>query len=133
MKIVNDALTASYRHPGKCSWCGERVRMLCGAHIFAKGHGGGRQIDAPFNLVALGADAVFDCSCHVRHHAGQRPKHCDLLAVAAAQNKCHQRDIEQLVYLIRRLDRDTTREQLFAAIDRECRPTARELARRTLT
>lgn len=106
--------------------------MLCGAHVFAKGHGGGRQIDAPFNLVALGMDAVFDCPCHVRSHAGQEPTHDDLLAIAAAQNKCHQRDIEQLVYLIRRLDRDTTREQLFAAIEQECRPSARELAGRTL-
>lgn len=132
MRIINDKLIASYRKPGKCSWCGNRVRMLCGAHIFAKGHGGGRQIDAPFNLVALGMDAIFDCSCHVRHHAGGVPTTTDLLAIAATQNKCSPEDIKQLIYLIRRLDRDTTREQLFAAIERECRPSARELARRTL-
>lgn len=131
MKIENPDLIASYRKRGPCSYCGKNVN-LCAAHIFAKGHGGGRQIDAPFNLVAMGQDARWDCDCHQRHHLGWEPLHCDLLAIAAAQNNCHQRDIEQLVYLIRRLDRDTTREQLFEAICRECRPSARNLARRTL-
>lgn len=132
MKIVNEYLTKSYQKPGKCSYCGKSVRMLCAAHIFAKGHGGGRQIDVPFNLVALGMDAFLDCSCHVRSHAGQSPTHGDLLAIAAKQNKTSWVDIEQLIYLIRRLDRDTTREQMFAAIERECRPSARELAGRTI-
>lgn len=132
MKIVNKPLLASYRRPGKCRWCGRSVAMLCGAHVFAKGHGAGREIDIPANLVRLGMDALRDCDCHKRHHDGHEPTHHDLLALAAADNDCLQGDIESLVYLIRRLPKETTAERFVLAAEAELNLSARALALRQL-
>ena len=104
-------------------------QMLCAHHIWGKGAG---RVDIPCNLIALGMDAVRDCNCHSMHHSGEVPTRDCFLAVSAMDHKCMQDDITALVMLIRRLDRDTTREQLFAAIERECGLGARELARRCL-
>lgn len=130
MKIVNDALTASMRRPGKCRWCGRQVRMLCGAHIFAKGHGSGRQIDIPCNLVSLGDDAVRDCLCHHLNHNGERPTTIDLLAVSAADHDCLQSDIEELKDLILRMPKfkEMTPERYEAIVKRTLSFSARRLA-----
>lgn len=103
MKIVNDKLTATYRTAGKCRFCGRSVRLRCGAHVFSKGHGGGRQVDIRSNLVHLGMNPMTDCPCHHANHAGKAPAEADLLACAAADNDCSQDDIRSLVMLIRRM------------------------------
>lgn len=134
MKIVNDALTKSLRTPGKCRCCGKSVRMRCGAHIWAKGHGGGRQIDIPCNLVQLGMDAVMDCPCHVKNHAGQEPTHADLLACSAADSNALPDEIKALVMLIQRMPpiREVTRRKFIETCDRELAGGAWELAVREL-
>ncbi len=103
MKIVNDDLTKSYRKSGKCRYCGRSVNLLCGAHVFAKGHGGGRHIDIPCNLVSLGFDPWDGCKCHVKNHAGQKPTSEDLLKISAADHGCSPFDIVDLIHLIRRM------------------------------
>ncbi len=102
MKIINDSLTKSYREPGKCRFCKRSVKLLCGAHILAKGHGGGRQVDIPCNLVRLGFDP-WSCKCHVWNHAGQSPTTEDLLKASAEDHNCSPFDIVDLVHLINRM------------------------------
>jgi len=132
--IDNPKLMKSLRTPGPCRACGKRVRMRCGAHVWAKGHGGGRQIDIACNLVQLGMDAVFDCPCHVRSHHGQRPTHAELLAFAAADNCALPADIKSLVDLIRRMPpiREVTRSKFVDACEQELNEGALELAMREL-
>lgn len=134
LKIVNDKLTATYRTPGKCRYCGKSVRLRCAAHVWAKGHGGGRQIDIHCNLVHLGMDAIFDCPCHVQNHAGHRPLHEDLLACAAADNNALQSEISALIMLIRRLPpiREMTKRKFVDACKRELNAGAMALAMREL-
>jgi hypothetical protein len=128
VKIINDALLASYRTSGPCRWCGRHVRMRCAAHIFSRGAG---RVDIPSNLVALGMDALRDCDCHHRSHQGERPIFEDLLAVSAADNDCLQGSISDLVYLVRRLDKSTTKETFLRACE-SLNDDARSLAFRQL-
>lgn len=134
MKIVNDALTTSARTPGKCRWCGKFVRMRCAAHIFARGHGGGRQIDIPCNIVSLGMDALYDCMCHTASHAGNSPTFDDLMAVSAADHDCLQGDIEDLVRLIQRMPKigEMSVERYESIVKKELNLGGRRLAARML-
>jgi hypothetical protein len=126
MKVVNPSLIASYRTPGPCRYCGKVVRMRCAAHIFSRGAG---QVDIPCNLVSLGMDAVTDCDCHARSHGGNEPTTDELLAVSAADHGCLQGDIEELVWLIRRLDKTCSEAGYLRAV-KELNFSARRLAMR---
>lgn len=108
--------------------------MRCGAHVWAKGHGAGRQIDIPCNLVQLGMDAYLDCPCHVKNHAGQKPTHDDLLACAAFDNNTTKDDITALVMLIRRMPpiREMTQRKFIVICNLELNRGAWELAVREL-
>lgn len=127
MRIVDDALIASYRRHGRCEWCGRNV-MLCAAHIFGKGAG---QVDIPCNLVSLGMDAVRDCSCHHDSHLTGWPGRDELLAIAAAREGVLQDDIEAVVMMARRLPRSPREDQIQREID-GLSPTQRVLARKQL-
>ncbi len=133
MKIIHDALLATYLRPGTCRWCGSAVASRCAHHLFARGHGGGRQIDIPCNLIALGRYPI-DCECHTRHHNGERPLFEDLLAASAADHDCLQGDIESLVRLIQRMPKWNSMgpERYLAICDRELNFSARRLARAQL-
>ena len=61
MKLLNDALLASYRGPGQCEWCGKWNRLNCGHHVWARGSG---RLDIPVNLLRVGMDYFMDCPCH---------------------------------------------------------------------
>ncbi len=104
--------------------------MRCAAHIFARGHGGGRQIDIPANVVSLGMDALSDCPCHVRSHGGNEPTFEDLLAISAADHDCLQGDIEDLVRLIQRMPRfsEMTAERYERIVNKELNLSGRRLA-----
>lgn len=130
MRIVNDKLITSMRTPGKCRWCHKFVEMRCAHHLFARGHGGGRQIDIPANLIALGADPVRCCSCHASHHNQGDPSFEDLLDFSAADHDCLQSDIEDLVRLIQRMPKigEMTREKFVKACERDIGFSARKLA-----
>ena len=135
MKIVNDALTRSFLRHGNCRYCGKGPIQLCAAHIFAKGHGGGRQVDIPCNLIALGMNPIFDCQCHHNSHQCGDPSQAELLMVSAADHKCEPRDIEDLVRLIQRMPKieEMTVAKFVEWVDSEIdRPSTRALARREL-
>lgn len=93
MKHVDEKVLEAARKRPRCEWCGRR-RPLDAAHIMSKGAG---RVDIDGNVVGL-------CRlCHRRNHAGTDPTTADLLAVAAAREKCLQDDIVREVYRIRQL------------------------------
>lgn len=128
MKLVDDDLIASYRRPGRCEWCGRGVRMLCAAHVMSKGAG---QVDIPCNLMSLGMDAVMDCGCHHSSHMGNEPTAIDMLAKNAMKYKTSQQAIVDLVWWVRRLPKNATKEQMIDRVG-ELSPAARRLAKEQL-
>ncbi len=131
---MNDALITATRTPGKCRWCHKTVAMRCAHHLFARGQGGGRQIDIPCNLVALGMNPITDCECHHMHHAGELPTFECLLAVSAIDHDCLQSDIEDLVRLIQRMPKfsEMTAERYERIVNKELNLSGRRLAMRQL-
>ena len=105
MIIEDPELLSLFRLPGPCEYCGR----LCPwgrdpAHIFARGLGGGSQVDIRENIVSL-------CRvCHTDSHAGNRPLRCDLLALAAAREGVLQADIERVVFDLLRLPKRSESE-----------------------
>lgn len=83
MKIKNEPLLASFRCPGLCEVCGRPCSVREPHHIFARGMGGGGQLDIPINLCAVGQ--AFQCSCHRRHHDGNLPRSVFIEAVAVRE------------------------------------------------
>lgn len=116
MKIENEAVLASFRGPGRCDWCGKFCQLREAAHVFAKGMGGARRIDMPFNVAGLGRTDAFECICHKSHHDGNRPLHCDLLAKVAAREGLFQGDIEVAVYCLWRLPKRPSDAELAAEL-----------------
>lgn len=90
MRIVNESVLNLFRNKEVCEWCRRRTssdQPLHPHHFRAKGMGGGRRLDHPWNLLAL-------CfQCHNEVHNGQIPR-CDLLAVIAAREKVNQEEIQ---------------------------------------
>lgn len=102
MKIVCPELLVIFRARRSCEWCKRPLRNAAEpAHVFAKGMGGGGQLDIPCNIVALGS--AFECGCHSQQHDGHRPMRCDLLAVVAARYKVTQFMVEHEIYRARLL------------------------------
>ena len=97
MKVICKKLRKEFTNAKKCEWCGKSVPHCDAAHVFAKGMGGGRQLDIRINLIAL-------CRrCHQDSHDGNRPMQLDLLLVVAQREDCLQDDIKNVIWLLHRL------------------------------
>jgi len=107
--IKNDDLLKTYRIPGICRWCGRRVRQLCACHIFPRGRG---RVDLPFNLVAMGADALTDCKCHHDSHLTGFPGESELLALNAVSFGVSQDTLKRLYWWILRLDKRADKDAM---------------------
>ena len=87
------ALLASIRAM-PCAWCGKPPPSDA-AHIVHAGMGGARRWDAPENVAPV-------CHrCHMRHHVGQQPMRCDLVALVAARLGKSVDEIEDVLARIR--------------------------------
>lgn len=115
--IIDEKLLDEFRKPGKCEWCGARCRLREPAHVYGRGHGGGRRLDVRFNLISLGSTRAFQCECHTLHHAGERPIQCDLAAKVAEREKTTQDAIEEALYAIRRLPNRSPDRLIRAELD----------------
>lgn len=89
--------------PGRCEACGLRCRKRAACHIYSKGAG---RVDARFNLVSLGFDAVLDCPCHCENHAGGPCSREVLLKIAAKREGTTPAAITEAVHYIRALDKN---------------------------
>lgn len=99
MRVIDEALLASYRTPGECEMCGHACSMRCAHHIYSRGSG---RLDLPFNLLAVGMDPMRDCECHHKIENGHIPL-ADALEVAAKRNGVTPDWITTEVYRLRRL------------------------------
>lgn len=93
MKIINLDLLAKFRAAWRCEWCGRRTPNGCDpAHVFARGMGGGGQLDVIFNLVSL-------CrQCHQSHHDGNRPTRLNLLGLVAVREGMFPVEVETEIF-----------------------------------
>jgi hypothetical protein len=104
VKIDSPELRAAYRGI-PCEWCRLEIATDA-AHLFAKGMGGGGQLDVRFNLAGL-------CRiCHARNHAANsglptcRPTFLDLLKLIARREKLPTDTILERIFMLRRLPKD---------------------------
>jgi hypothetical protein len=128
MIIADNALLNTYRTAGYCESCGRHCKMREPHHIFTKGAG---QLDTPINLVALGRSTKFMCGCHSKGQGGRANRE-RFLEIVATREGTTPADIQDVVWLLRRLPKRPTRQ----AIDRELLTlgeNGRLLAVRTLT
>lgn len=107
-----------FRTPGRCAWCGKSCRLREPAHIFACGMGSGKRLDIRVNLVALGSTLAYECSCHTKHHNGQKPTHADLLEIAARREQTTPEDIVRVVYLLLYLPKQPAARDIREAEER---------------
>ena len=106
MKILSKETLDLFRGPGCCAVCG----LPCwreAMHVRAKGHGGGRQIDARLNILS-------GCRlCHQRSHAGFIPT-CTLTAIVSVREKCLQHHIEEAMDFLIALPKRPTPVEIWA-------------------
>ena len=98
MKLIDEALLAEFRTPGRCEFCRKWCEVREPAHIFSRGAG---RVDIKENLVSLGSTPNFSCECHYKNHFGGVPTREMLLVVAAAREGTKPDKIRELVYRIR--------------------------------
>lgn len=70
----------AFRTWGPCEGCGRPCKREA-AHVIAKGQGGGKTLNLPLNLIALGG--ACDCGCHRRSHDGIATPNGTLLDIVA--------------------------------------------------
>lgn len=98
-----------FRGAGPCQLCGVCCRGRECAHVMARASGGGKTLNLPINLLALGPACA--CACHHRGHNG----------------KVNEWDLYRAVGRREGLDYGFVREQLWrlTRAPRECRPCMR--------
>lgn len=131
MVIVCESTLDQFRGPGRCEVCGKRCRIREAAHIFSRGSG---QLDIPINLVSCGRTEAFECDCHLANHAktnGQTVSRERLLRIAAVREATTPQAIADVVYWLRRLNKDASAAKIELALT-DLDHEARTLARLTL-
>lgn len=91
-----------FRGPGLCEYCEQWFDVRDAAHLFAKGQGGGKQIDLPINLCSL-------CwKCHrIGNHNGKEPTFGTLVKIIAQREGVTPEWVIAEVYRIRRLPKES--------------------------
>lgn len=107
MKIIDKELLRQYRTPGRCEFCKRYCRVREPHHLEATGMGGGKRLDIPCNLIALGSSLGFQCTCHHDLHVGHISPE-DMLAVVAVREGVMQDSILAVRWFLMRLPKDAT-------------------------
>lgn len=124
MKIICEKTLDLFRTPRTCEHCLKPCKPDP-HHLWAKGMGGGGRIDLRINICAL-------CrTCHTELHAG-KIEPLELLLIVARRERVPAWAIDAVIYLVRRLRKDATKEAIWEAIELLDEPASRMLARREL-
>lgn len=115
MRIVDPSLTRWFAKAGICELCKCWCRSCEGHHIFAKGMGGGGQLDIYINLIRLGRTKQFVCDCHTKIHSKVEPctRRSNLILKVAEREDLEPELIESTILQLRNLPKETTREELI--------------------
>jgi hypothetical protein len=84
--------------------------------LWAKGIGSASRMDVRINLISLGSGESYQCECHRLIHDGKEITRSDVLAVVAGRENCLQGEIEQCIWLIKRLPKDATDERIWSEL-----------------
>jgi hypothetical protein len=93
----------SFRGPGICGLCGRWLNSRHVHHVIAKGGGGGRRLDVPFNLIPVGG--AFDCPCHADADA-HRISISEVFAKVGEREGMDGEEVERRVRLMLRAPKD---------------------------
>lgn len=93
MRIIDEATLDLFRSKSHCEWCGRWTSRPEPHHWIAKGMGGGRRLDVPWNLIALCGPNPMGVGCHRLAEDGHIPRRA-LLAVIAKRERQPQEAIE---------------------------------------
>lgn len=125
MRIKSKEILASFPSPGLCEYC----KIPCASrerhHIFTRGSGGP---DLRCNLIMLGDAFTDQCACHLKYHNGSIARD-EFLAIVAMRERTTVEAIESLIYLVRRLKKSPSPEEVWAEIELLSDPIARRLCR----
>ncbi len=131
MKIEDDDLLKRFALPGKCENCGKFCKRREGAHLVAKGMGGGRRVDVPFNLLSFGSSLLMLCPCHTASHQEGNPSYAKMLDMIAKREGEDSDDIERAIWFILRTPKDLSACRIEESM-KELPVGARSLVRREL-
>lgn len=124
MKIVCEQTLDMFRTPRTCEHCLKPCKPDP-HHLWAKGMGGGGQIDVRINLCSL-------CrTCHTLLHDGNLDRDT-LLNIVARRERVPATSIKDVIYLVRRLRKNADKQAIWEAIELLDEPASRMLARREL-
>lgn len=130
MLIVNETVLGFYRGAGTCAWCLRMVSRREPHHVICRGHGGGKRLDTPLNLVALCGVFTGGDDCHGAAHSGKLSKD-DLWPIIGRREHVNPAYIEEALWFILRLPRSSSGERIAEAL-RELDTGPRRLAKRVL-
>lgn len=106
MKVSDPDLLKEVRERQRCDYCHAWIPYAHPHHIFAKGMGGGGQIDIRENLLSMCPDGLGN-SCHRKFHDGNI-KRQELLEISARQNGIEVEEVVRRVMELRRMKKKPT-------------------------
>lgn len=132
MNIQDDAMLDRFRGPGLCELCGVASEAREGHHEPPCGQG--NRLDIAICLVAVSKTGTWRCHCHAKRHNGEITSGA-VLAAIAHREKATVPDLQEAVWILRRLDKVPTdlslRNELAGASPQVKQLVLRSLAERS--
>lgn len=129
MRIERESTLDLFRGPRLCGYCGLPVKNCSPHHIHSKGSG---RLDIKCNLIALCDAFTGGKNCHHEFHAGHEPTREQLLDKVSKREKTAIADIEDVVFLLRRLPKKPRLHEIMNGLE-ELSLSASRLAMKELT
>ena len=107
MRVISENTLDLFRTDGRCEFCGIYQRVREPHHLWARGMDGGRRLDVPINLIALGSSQLMRCSCHTRIQNGQIPA-AMVLDIVAKRESMTVEEITAKIWAFQRAPRDNS-------------------------
>lgn len=127
MTIIDPDFLKSCHSAGPCEYCGVMCRERECHHVIPRGAGGANRLDIPLNAVRLGATRPYPlCLCH-RSVTDGNISQAEMFDVVAAREGVLVDDVEAVLRLILRLDKQASPYKVFVAADQLETVSARRL------
>ncbi len=107
MILADKELLVRCRLPGRCELCKKWCKIREPSHVYSVGAG---RVDHPWNICVVGSTLNFECPCHTKSH--NKPMRRKLEEAVANREGIPINWIEEMVYLVRRLPKETSLDEL---------------------